>query len=95
MRRSPSRTYNASFTPPASMQPNRIACPFSRFPTAPPAPIARASARPIRQAIVATRHLLEMYRRGLPDQKTRSRLQRLDHRLLAISDQLDRITAEK
>jgi hypothetical protein len=49
----------------------------------------------IRQAIAATRHLLEMYRRGLPDQKTRRRLQRLDGRLLAVADQLDRITAEK
>jgi hypothetical protein len=36
-----------------------------------------------------------MYRRGLPDQKTRSRLQRLERRLLAVADQLDRITAEK
>jgi hypothetical protein len=91
MCRSPSRTYNASSTPPASKQPSRIACPFSRFPTAPPAPIPPG----IRRAIAATRHLLEMYRRGLPDQKTRSRLQRLDHRLLAVADQLDRITAEK
>jgi hypothetical protein len=49
----------------------------------------------IRQAIAATRHLLEMYRRGLPDEKTRRQLQRLDSRLLAIADQLDRITAEK
>jgi hypothetical protein len=38
----------------------------------------------IRQALAATRHLLEMYRRELPDEKTRRRLQ------------LDRITtAEK
>ncbi len=49
----------------------------------------------IRQAIEATRHLLEMYRRGLPDQKIRHRLQRLDRRLLAVADQLDYITAEK
>jgi len=49
----------------------------------------------IRQAIAATRHLLEMYRRGLHDQKTRRRLQRLDRRLLAVAKQLDRITAEK
>ena len=50
----------------------------------------------IRQAIDATRHLLEMYRRGLPDHKTRRRLQRLDQRLLEIALQLDRIvTAEK
>ena len=50
----------------------------------------------IRQALAATRHLLEMYRRGLPDEKTRRRLQRLDRRLLDITVQLDRITtAEK
>jgi site-specific recombinase XerD len=50
----------------------------------------------IRQAIEATRHLLEMYRRGLPDHKTRRRLQRLDQRLLEIALQLDHIvTAEK
>jgi len=37
-----------------------------------------------------------MYRRGLPDEKTRRRLQRLDRRLLDITVQLDRITtAEK
>jgi hypothetical protein len=45
----------------------------------------------IRQAIAATRHLLEMYRRGLPDQTTRRRLQRLDQRLLEIALQLDHI----
>jgi hypothetical protein len=50
----------------------------------------------IRQALAATRHLLEMYRRGLPDEKTRRRLQRLDRRLLDITVQLDHITtAEK
>jgi hypothetical protein len=36
-----------------------------------------------------------MYRRGLHDEKTRRRLQRLDRRLLAVADLLDRITAEK
>lgn len=49
----------------------------------------------IRQAIEATRHLLEMYRRGLPDQNIRRRLQRLDRRLLAVTKQLDCITSEK
>jgi hypothetical protein len=47
----------------------------------------------IRLALLATRHLLEMYRRGLPDEKTRRRLQRLDRRLLDVAIQLDRITA--
>lgn len=50
----------------------------------------------IRQALAATRHLLEIYRRGLPDEKARRRLQRLDRRLLDVAVQLDRITtAEK
>lgn len=61
------------------------------------APNCPTSADPpgIRQAIAATRHLLEMYRRGLQDQKTRSRLQRLDRRLLTVAEQLERITAAK
>ncbi len=50
----------------------------------------------IRQALAATRHLLEMYRRQLDDEKTRRKLQRLDRRLLAVASQLDRIaTPEK
>jgi site-specific recombinase XerD len=49
----------------------------------------------IRQAIAATRHLLEMYRRGLSDEKTRRRLQRLDRRFLDIAEQLGRITTGK
>jgi hypothetical protein len=42
--------------------------------------------------LVATRHLLEMYRRQLSDEKPKRRLQRLDRRLLDIAVQLDRIT---
>lgn len=49
----------------------------------------------IRQAITATRHLLEMYRRGLDDPKIPRSLQRLDKRLLAVAEQLDRFTTEK
>jgi site-specific recombinase XerD len=50
----------------------------------------------IRQALAAARHLLEMYRRGLSDEKTQRRLQRLDRRLLDVAEQIDRIaTAEK
>ena len=45
----------------------------------------------IRQALSATRHLLEMYRRQLGDEKTRPNLQRLDRRFLAIASQRDRI----
>ena len=47
----------------------------------------------IRQALAATGHLIEMYRRGLSDEKTRRRLQRLAHRLLEATVQLDRITS--
>lgn len=50
----------------------------------------------IRRAVSATRHLLEMYRRQLGDEKTKRKLQRLDQRLLAVATELDRIaTAEK
>jgi site-specific recombinase XerD len=50
----------------------------------------------IRQALTATRHLLEMYRRQLTDEKTQRTLRRLDRRLLAVDSGLDRLaTAEK
>ena len=80
------------FPLPASVQLSRIGRPYSPFPTAPPAPIFPT----IRQALAATRHLLEMYRRRLDDSKIQRKLQRLDKRLLAVASQLDRIaTAEK
>jgi len=41
-----------------------------------------------RHALAATRHLLEMYRRQLSDDKIRRRLQRLDRRLLDVNQQL-------
>jgi site-specific recombinase XerD len=47
----------------------------------------------IRQALAAARHLLEMYRRQLSDDKTRRRLQRLDRRLLDVDQQLQNIAA--
>jgi site-specific recombinase XerD len=43
------------------------------------------------QALGATRHLLEMYRRQRGDEKTRRKLQRLDKRLLAVASQLQKI----
>jgi site-specific recombinase XerD len=50
----------------------------------------------IRQALTATRHLMEMYRRQLTDDKTRRTLQRLNRRLLAVDSRLDRLaTGEK
>ena len=44
----------------------------------------------------ATRHLLDMYRRQLSDEKTRRKLQRLDRRLLDVASQVQQLaTAEK
>lgn len=53
---------------------------------------SRADRPGILQALAATRHLLETYRRTIPDEKTRRRLQRLDRRLLDVANQLDHIT---
>ena len=50
----------------------------------------------IRQAVAAARHLLEMYRRQLTNEKVQRTLQRLDRRLLAVSSKLENLaTAEK
>ena len=49
----------------------------------------------IRQALAATRHLLEMYRRQLADEKTRRTLQRLNRRLLAVASRLDRLAKRR
>ncbi len=47
----------------------------------------------ITQALAATRHLLEMYRRQLGDEKTRRKLHRYDRRLLAIAAELGRLSS--
>ena len=50
----------------------------------------------IRRSLAATRHLLEMYRRQIQDEKARRNLQRLDKRLSTVVFELDRLaTAEK
>ena len=49
----------------------------------------------IQQAIAATRHLLETYRRQLSDEKLRRCLQRLDRRLLDVAQQIQKIAAEE
>jgi hypothetical protein len=55
---------------------------------------ARAAGLPaIQQALAAARHLLEMYRRCLTDEKARRQFQLLDRRLRAAADQLALITA--
>jgi site-specific recombinase XerD len=59
-------------------------------------PAATADIPGIRHALAAARHLLEMYRRQLSNDKARRRLQRLDRRLLDVDQQLQNIAvAEK
>jgi len=43
------------------------------------------------RTLAVARHLLEMYRRQLEDEKTRRKLQRLDKRLLTVAIELNRI----
>ncbi len=67
-----------------------------RLPTlALPKEIRSADLPGVCQALEATRHLLEMYRRQLGNEKTRRRLRRLDKRLLTVAAQLQRIYAEE
>lgn len=68
-----------------------------RMPVLPlPKNIHRANLPGIHQALEATRHLLEMYRRQIGNEKSKRALQRLDRRLLAVAAQLKQLaTAEK
>ena len=67
-----------------------------RPPTLPlPKEIPNADLSGVRQALEATRRLLEMYRRQLGNEKTRRRLQRLDKRLLTVASELERIQTEE
>jgi site-specific recombinase XerD len=43
------------------------------------------------RALTSTRHLLEMFRRQLTDEKTRRQLQRLDKRLLDVASRLEQL----
>ena len=56
-----------------------------------PRHITHADLAGIRQALAATRHLLEMYRRQITDTQAQRKLRRLDRRLLAVAAQLERI----
>jgi hypothetical protein len=47
----------------------------------------------IRHTLAATRHLLEIYRRQLQDEKSRPKLRRLDQRLLKVAFELDHFSA--
>jgi hypothetical protein len=71
-------------------QPHRV--PVLAVPRAP----AAGGLPGIAQALTATRHLLEMYRRQEGSEKTRRKLQRLDRRLLAVATEIERLaTGEK
>ena len=55
-------------------------------------PVSASSDLPgIRRALAGTRHLLELYRRQLQDEKARRKLQRLDRRRSLIVLELDRL----
>lgn len=60
-----------------------------------PKGVERADLSGIRQALTATRHLLEMYRRQRSDEKTKRTLERLDRRLRAVASQLERVTTDE
>lgn len=67
-----------------------------RVPTLPlPKEIPSADLPGVRQALGTTRHLLEMFRRQLSNEKACRQLQRLDKRLLAVASELQRIEAEE
>jgi len=70
----------------AQQHPLPVLCVPSTHPTS-------ADPSGIHQAITATRHLLDMYRRRRADPHIRRSLQRLDRRLLGVAAQLDRITS--
>ena len=79
MCRSPSETYSVS-----SISPGQNAVSHHQIPELSPLsrPLSESSDLPgIRCALAATRHLLEMYRRQLQDEKASRKLQRLDKRL--------------
>jgi site-specific recombinase XerD len=60
-----------------------------------PKDIPSASLPGVCQALEATRHLLEMYRRQLSNETTRRQLHRLDKRLLTVGSQLQKINTEE
>jgi site-specific recombinase XerD len=60
-----------------------------------PKDISSADLSGIREALAATRHLLEMYRRQLGNEKIRRKLQRLDKRLLTVASELHKIHTEE
>jgi len=63
-----------------------------KLPLPPTTAPLRADLPAIRDAIAATRHLLEMFRLQLEDDKARRKLRRLTQRLLNIHHELDHLT---
>jgi site-specific recombinase XerD len=65
----------------------------------PPRPVPHtptaADVPSIHEMIAAARHLMDSFSRQLRDQAIRRRLQRLDHRLLAVAKELDRLSKTK
>ena len=55
----------------------------------PSSPPLRSDLSGIRRSLAAVRHLIEMYRRQLQDDKVRRKLQRLANRLLRVDRELD------
>lgn len=69
---------------------------YTMPPLAAPTGSTAAGLAGIRQALTAIRHLLEMYRRQLTDEKITRKLRRLDSRLLAVAAEVRELdTAEK
>ena len=69
---------------------------FYQLPTlALPKDILSAGLPAVCQALEATRHLLEMYRRQLGNEKSRRTVQRLNKRLLTVASQLQKINQEE
>jgi site-specific recombinase XerD len=66
--------------------------PLPNLPLPPTTAPLRADPSAIHNAISATRHLIEMFRLQLEDDRTRRKLRRLTQRLFNISRELDRLT---
>jgi len=62
----------------------------------PPTIVTSANIPAVLQSLSVTRHLLEMFRRQLKNEKVRRKLARLANRLVKIGAELDRLaTTEK
>jgi site-specific recombinase XerD len=69
----------------------RYTVPQLAAPTEPTAPALAPGLAGIRQALAAIRHLLEMYRRQLTDEKASRKVRRLDGRLQAVAVEVQKL----